>query len=284
MAKIDKVGVVGAGLMGSGIAEVCARAGYSVLVSEVNQQLLDKGLNAVNTSITKAAERGKITEADKNATLGRLRGTTNLADFHDRDLVIEAIVEDTARKKEVFRQLDKVCPKTAILASNTSCLAVIEMGMSTQRPDKVLGIHFFNPAPVMKLVEVVKTIAVSPETVNDARAFAESLGKKVIFAPDSPGFVVNRLLVPFIIDAIRIYEAGTATAEDIDQGMVLGCNHPMGPLALGDLVGLDTLVMVGNAMYEEFKEPRFAPPPLLKKMVAAGRLGRKTGRGFYQYS
>lgn len=282
--KIAKVGVVGAGLMGSGIAEVCARAGYSVLVSEVTQQLLDKGLNAVNTSITKAAERGKITEADKAGTVSRLRGTTDLADFHDRDLVIEAIVEDMARKKEVFRQLDKVCPKTAILASNTSCLAVIEMGMSTQRPDKVLGIHFFNPAPVMKLVEVVKTIAVSPETVNDAKAFAESLGKKVIFAPDSPGFVVNRLLVPFIIDAIRIYEAGTATAEDIDQGMVLGCNHPMGPLALGDLVGLDTLVMVGNAMYEEFKEPRFAPPPLLKKMVTAGRLGRKTGRGFYQYS
>ncbi|MDO8637239.1 MAG: 3-hydroxybutyryl-CoA dehydrogenase [Dehalococcoidia bacterium] len=282
--KIEKVGVVGCGLMGSGIVEVCARAGYSVTVSEVNQQLLDKGLAAITNSITRAAERGKITDEDKKATLGRIKGTTNLEDFKNCNLVIEAVLEDMARKKDIFRLLDKVCPKTSILATNTSCLAIIEMAMSTQRPDKVLGIHFFNPAPVMKLVEIVKPIAVSQETVSDAKAFAESLGKKVIFAPDSPGFVVNRLLVPFIIDSIRIYEAGTATAEDIDQGMVLGCNHPMGPLALADLVGLDTLVMVGNAMYEEFKEPRFAPTPLLKKMVAAGRLGRKTGRGFYQYS
>lgn len=281
---IEKIGVIGAGLMGSGIAEVCARSGYSVLVLEVNQLLLDKGLNAIRTSLTRGAERGKITEADKTATLGRLRGTTNLADFNDRDLVIEAIVEDMAKKKDVFKQLDKICPKSAILATNTSCLAVIEMAMCTQRPDRVLGIHFFNPAPVMKLVELVKTIAVSPETVAEAKAFGESLGKKAIFAPDSPGFVVNRLLVPYMIDAIRIFEAGTATAEDIDQGMVLGCNHPMGPLALTDLVGLDTAMLVANAMYEEFKEPRFAAPPLLKKMVAAGRLGRKTGRGFYQYS
>lgn len=281
--EIKKVGIVGCGLMGSGIAELSARSGYSTMVSEASADLLDKGLAALGSSLAKGVARQKLTEADRDAALGRIKGTTNLADLKDCDLVIEAIVEDMEIKKKVFAQLDEVCPKGAILATNTSCLSIIEMAMATRRPGQVLGIHFFNPAPVMKLAELVKTIATSEETIETARAFAESLGKTAILATDSPGFIVNRLLIPFMLDAIRVLESGLATREDIDHGMVMGCNHPMGPLALVDLTGVDTLFFVANAMFEEFKEPRFAPPPLLRKMVTAGRLGRKTGKGFYDY-
>ncbi len=281
--EIKKVGIVGCGLMGSGIAELSARSGYSTMVSEASADLLDKGLAALGSSLAKGVARQKLTEADRDAALGRIKGTTNLADLKDCDLVIEAIVEDMEIKKKVFAQLDEVCPKGAILATNTSCLSIIEMAMATRRPGQVLGIHFFNPAPVMKLAELVKTIATSDETIETARAFAESLGKTAILATDSPGFIVNRLLIPFMLDAIRVLESGLATREDIDHGMVMGCNHPMGPLALVDLTGVDTLFFVANAMFEEFKEPRFAPPPLLRKMVTAGRLGRKTGKGFYDY-
>lgn len=282
--KIQTVGVVGCGLMGAGIAEVCARSGYSVVATEINSQLLNKGLASINTSLTKAVERGRMKEEEKTATLGRLRGTLDMADFRSCDLVIEAILEDMAKKKELFAQLGKICPKTAILATNTSCLSVTEMAIASGRPDRVVGLHFFNPATVMKLVEIVKTIAISQETLDQAKAFSESLGKKVIFAPDVPGFVVNRLLLPYVLDAMRLLEASTATAEDIDQGMMLGCNYPMGPLALADLIGLDVITLVTSAMYDEFKEPRFAPPPSLRRLIAAGRLGRKTGQGFYKYS
>ncbi len=281
--EIEKVGIVGCGLMGSGIAELSARSGYSTMVSEASAEFLDKGLAALGSSLSKGVARHKLTEADRDAALGRIKGTTNLADLKDCDLVIEAIVEDMEIKKKVFAQLDEVCTEGAILATNTSCLSIIEMAMATRRPGQVLGIHFFNPAPVMKLAELVKTIATSDETIETARAFAESLGKTAILATDSPGFIVNRLLIPFMLDAIRVLEAGLATREDIDQGMVMGCNHPMGPLALVDLTGVDTLFFVANAMFEEFKEPRFAPPPLLRKMVTAGRMGRKTGKGFYDY-
>ena len=281
--EIEKVGIVGCGLMGSGIAELSARSGYSTMVSEASAEFLDKGLAALGSSLSKGVARHKLTEADRDAALGRIKGTTNLADLKDCDLVIEAIVEDMEIKKKVFAQLDEVCTEGALLATNTSCLSIIEMAMATRRPGQVLGIHFFNPAPVMKLAELVKTIATSDETIETARAFAESLGKTAILATDSPGFIVNRLLIPFMLDAIRVLEAGLATREDIDQGMVMGCNHPMGPLALVDLTGVDTLFFVANAMFEEFKEPRFAPPPLLRKMVTAGRMGRKTGKGFYDY-
>lgn len=280
---ISNVGVVGCGLMGSGIAEVCIRAGYQTIVSEVSQELLDRGLNRLKSSMNTAVQRGKMKEEDMKAALERLRGTISLEDFKDCDLIIEAVTEDLSLKKEVFSRLDKICPPHAILATNTSCLPVIEMAMATGRPAQVVGLHFFNPAPVMRLVEIVKTIATSEETINTCRSFVDSLGKTAILAPDTPGFVVNRLLVPFLLDAIRALESGVATKEDIDQGMVLGCNHPIGPIALTDLVGLDTTLLVANAMYEEFKDPRYAPPPLLKKMVAAGRLGRKSGKGFYDY-
>jgi 3-hydroxybutyryl-CoA dehydrogenase len=281
--EIKKVGIVGCGLMGSGIAELSARAGYGTVVSEANDELLKRGLTAINSSLSRGVERQKITEADKTAALGRIQGTTKLEDFKDCDLVIEAIIEDIEIKKKVFAQLDGICPRSSILATNTSCLSIIEMAMATQRPEQVLGIHFFNPAPVMRLAELVKTIATSEETIQTARTFAESLGKTPILATDAPGFVVNRLLIPYMLDAVRVLEAGLATKEDIDQGMVLGCNHPMGPFTLADLTGLDTLYFVANAMFEEFKEPRFAPPVLLRKMVTAGRLGRKTGKGFYDY-
>ena len=281
---ISKVGVVGCGLMGSGIAEVAARSGYQVTVSEATQELLDRGLGNIRASMERGVKAGKLAAEDMNAALGRIQGTTSLDGFKDCDIVIEAITENLPLKKEVFAKLDAVCPPGAILASNTSCLSVIDMAMATKRPDKVVGMHFFNPVPVMKLLEVVKTIASSPETLEQAKAFGESLGKTVIFAPDTPGFVVNRLLVPYLLDAVRLLEAGVATKEEIDQGMVLGCAHPMGPLTLLDLVGLDTTLYIADAMFEEFKDPKFAAPTLLRKMVTAGRWGRKTGKGFYDYS
>ena len=280
---IQKVGVVGCGLMGSGIAEVCARSGFDVAVSEVSQKFLDKGLAAITSSLIRAAEKGKISGQDKDTALSRIKGMVGLESFTDRDLVIEAVIENMDEKKRIFSTLDRVCPAHAILASNTSCLSVTEMAMSTKRPDKVLGMHFFNPVPVMRPVEIVKTILTSEETLNTAREVSKKLGKEAILAKDTPGFVVNRLLIPYILDAIRVLEAGVATKEDIDNGMVLGCNHPMGPLTLSDFVGLDTLLLVADAMYDEFKNPAFAAPPLLRKMILAGWFGRKSGKGFYDY-
>jgi len=280
---IQKVGVVGCGLMGSGIAEVCARSGFNVAVSEVNQKFLDKGLAAITSSLIRAAEKGKISGQDKDTALSRIKGMVGLESFTDRDLVIEAVIENMDEKKRIFSTLDRVCPAHAILASNTSCLSVTEMAMSTKRPDKVLGMHFFNPVPVMRPVEIVKTILTSEETLNTAREVSKKLGKEVILAKDTPGFVVNRLLIPYMLDAIRVLEAGVATKEDIDNGMVLGCNHPMGPLTLSDFVGLDTLLLIADAMYDEFKNPAFAAPPLLRKMILAGWFGRKAGKGFYDY-
>ncbi len=282
--KIKKVGVVGCGIMGGGIAQTCIAAGYTTVVREVNQQFLDKGMNAVRSNLAKAVERGKMTEAQKSEALARLTGTVRFEDFKDCDLVIEAAIENIEEKRKVFSALDGICPAHAILASNTSSLCITEMAAATKRPDRVVGIHFFNPVPAMKLAEVVRGIASSDESVGAARDFVASLGKTVVMAKDTPGFIVNRLLVPYLLDAVRVLESGVGTKEEIDQGMVLGCGHPMGPLTLIDLLGLDTTYYIAQAMYQEFGETRFAPPVLLKRMVLAGRLGRKTGRGFYDYT
>ncbi|MGQ9459356.1 MAG: 3-hydroxyacyl-CoA dehydrogenase family protein [Anaerolineae bacterium] len=281
---IRKVGVVGCGLMGSGIAETCARAGYEVLVREVNQELLDKGFQSIRKSVGRAVERGKLSAEDAEALLKRLTGTTSLDDLVPCDLVIEAVTEKMEVKKEVFAYLDRILPAHAIIASNTSSLCITEMASVTGRPAQVLGMHFFNPVPVMPLLELVRTILTSDETLAKARAFGESLGKTCIVAKDTPGFIVNLLLVPYLLDAIRALENGVASKEDIDTGMKLGCNHPMGPLMLLDFVGLDTCYYIANVMFEEFKDPRYAPPPLLKRMVLAGHLGRKSGKGFYDYT
>lgn len=281
--EIKRVGVVGCGLMGSGIAEVCARAGYDVRVREVSQELTERGLERIRASMRRAVERGKATAEEVDAASARLSGTVELAELGDRDLIIEAIVENLAAKREVFAALDAACGPGTLLLSNTSSLPIVEMAAATRRPDRVCGLHFFSPAPVMPLVELVRTITTSDETVQTVRAFAESLGKTVVLAKDTPAFIVNRLLVPYIIDAIRVYENGLASKEDIDTGMRLGCGHPMGPLQLADFVGLDVCLFVAEAMYAELNEPRFAPPPLLRRMVAAGHLGRKSGRGFYTY-
>ena len=281
--EIKTVGVVGCGLMGGGIAQVSAQSGYQVVVSEINDELLNKGLASINSILTRSVDKGRISQEDKDATLARIKGTTNTKDFSDCDLVIEAVIENMELKKRLFADLDKVCPKHAILATNTSCLSVIDMAKATNRPAQVLGMHFFNPAPVMRLLELVKTILTSDETMETARKFGESIGKTVAVSPDIPAFVVDQLANPFILDAIRMVERGVATADDIDTGVRLGLNHPMGPLALADLVGLDTILFIANALYDELKDPKFAPPTLLKKMVAAGWLGRKTGKGFYEY-
>lgn len=281
--EIKQVGVVGCGLMGSGIAQVCAQAGYQVIVSEVNEELLNKGLAKIDSVLTRAVEKERITPQDKETTLSRLKGTTSLKDFGGCDLVIEAAVENLALKKKIFAELDSICPKHAILATNTSCLSIIEMAMTTRRPGQVLGLHFFNPPPVMKLLEVVRTVATSEETLEIGRSFGQSLGKTPVISPDSPGFIVNRLMVPQVLNAIGMLETGVATREDIDNGVTLGLNHPIGPLALADLIGLDTLYLVAIAIYDEFKDPQFAPPTLLKKMVSAGWLGRKSGKGFFDY-
>ncbi len=281
--EIKQVGVIGCGQMGGGIAQVSAQSGYQVTVTEVNEELLSKGLAAINTSLTKAVEREKITPQDKEATISRIKSTTSMKDLGNCDLVIEAAIENLELKKKIFAELDKICPKHAILATNTSCLSIIEMAMTTRRPEKVLGMHFFNPPPIMKLLEVSRTIATSEEALETARSFGRSLGKTVITAPDSPGFIVNRLMVPQVMNAIRMLESGVAIREDIDNGMMLGLNHPIGPLALADLVGLDTFYYIASAMYDEFKDPQFAPPILLEKMVTAGWFGRKTGKGFFDY-
>jgi 3-hydroxybutyryl-CoA dehydrogenase len=281
--EIKKVGVVGRGLMGRGITQVCAQSGYQVVVSEVNDGLLDRGLASINNFLTKSVEKGKITQSDKEAALGRIRGTTNINDFYDCDLVIEAVIENTGVKEEVFAGLDRICPRHTILATNTSVLSVIDVAKATKRMDKVLGMHFMNPVPVMKLLEIVRTIATSDETLEISKEFGNSLGKNVVVAIDTPGFIVNRLSIPFTLNAIRMLEAGIATREDIDTAINLGLNHPMGPLTLADFLGLDTLYYAACDMYEKYKEPQYAPPILLQKMITAGWCGRKTGKGFYDY-
>ncbi|MBA7655176.1 3-hydroxybutyryl-CoA dehydrogenase [subsurface metagenome] len=282
--EIKRVGVVGCGAMGAGITQVCAQSGYQVVASEINDELLNKGLASINSFLSKGVDKGKLSQQDKESTLSRIKGTTSTKDFSDCDLVIEAAVENMDLKKKIFVEVDKICPKHAILATNTSCLSIVDMAMATSRPDKVLGLHFWNPAPLMKLLEVVKTVATSDETLEMGKSFGESLGKTIIVAPDIPGFIVNRLQIPFRLDAIRMLEAGIATKEDIDAGVTLGLGHPMGQFALQDLVGLDVTYAVANALYEETKDPKFAPPTLMKKMIAAGWLGRKTGKGFYEYN
>ena len=281
--EIKRVGVVGCGLMGSGITQVCAQSGYQVVVSEVNDELLNKGLASISSFLTRNVKKGRLSQAEKEATLARIKGTTNTRDFGDCDLVIEAAIENMDVKKKIFAELDKICPKHAILATNTSCLSIIDMATATTRPEKVLGIHFFNPVPLMKLLEIVKTIATSDETLEVSQEFGKSIGKTTIIAPDTPGFIVNRLLLPFMLGAFRMLDTGGATKEDIDAGVRLGLGHPMGPLALADLIGMDTILYIANAIYEELKDPLYAPPIILKKMVATGWLGRKTGKGFYEY-
>jgi 3-hydroxybutyryl-CoA dehydrogenase len=281
--KIRSVGVLGAGLMGSGIAEVSARAGYDTIVREVSEELAAKGIGRVEASLTKAVERQKMAPADAEAARGRLRTTTRLADLAGCDILIEAIVENLDVKKQTFGELDRQCKPETIFCSNTSSLTITELSAATARPDRFAGLHFFNPVPVMKLVEVVRTIATSDETVETVFAFAKSLGKEPIRAQDNSGFIVNRLLVPYLLDAVRALEEGVGSREDIDRGMELGCGHPMGPLKLLDFVGLDTTYAIAEIMFQEYREKRFAPPPLLKRMVLAGRYGRKSGRGFYEY-
>jgi 3-hydroxybutyryl-CoA dehydrogenase len=282
---IERVGVVGCGLMGSGIAEVCARAGLDVVVREIDAAAAEAGLARVTKSLERAVRAGKLDEPARERALGRLRLTTDLAEIADRQLVVEAVIEDEALKTEVFTELDAiVTDPNAILASNTSSIPIMKLGMATKRPESVIGIHFFNPVPILHLVELVSSLLTSADTTTRADAFASGiLGKRVIRSQDRAGFIVNALLVPYLLSAIRMLESGFASAEDIDTGMVEGCNHPMGPLHLCDLVGLDTIMAVAESLYAEFKEPLYAPPPLLSRMVEAGLLGRKAGRGFYDY-
>ncbi|HME82235.1 MAG TPA: 3-hydroxybutyryl-CoA dehydrogenase [Candidatus Eremiobacteraceae bacterium] len=284
MAEIKKVGVCGLGLMGSGIAQVAATAGYDVVAVEAVQAALDKGFAGIKKSLDKFVEKGSIKSDERDATLARLKTSTNVDDLKGCDLVIEAIVENMPAKKELFAKLDALLAPHAIICSNTSSLCVIEMAAATKRPKQIAGLHFFNPVPLMKLVEVVKTIVTSQETIDTLYAFAKKLGKVPILAQDTPGFVVNRLLVPYLLYAIRVYEQGLASKEDIDEGMKLGCGHPMGPLTLLDFVGLDTTYYIAQIMFDEFKDPMFAAPPLLKRMVLAGHHGRKSGKGFYDYT
>jgi 3-hydroxybutyryl-CoA dehydrogenase len=280
---IAKVGVVGCGLMGSGIAQVVAQSGYATTVVEAEQTLLDRGLKAIHRSLDGLVEKGRLAPGQREAARGRLAGTVRIEDLGGVDLVIEAITENPVIKKETFARLDRVCPPHAILASNTSSCTITELAAATRRPAQVLGLHFFNPAPVMKLVEVVRTILTEEPAFESAWTFVQSLGKTPVAAQDTTGFVVNRLLVPYLLEAIRLLESGVASREDIDQAMKLGCGYPMGPFTLLDLVGLDTTMYVAEVMFQEFREARFAPPPLLRRMVMAGHLGRKSGKGFYDH-
>jgi len=281
---IEKVGVVGCGLMGSGIAQVAAQAGCQVTVREVSQQLVDKGLQGIDKNLARLVEKGTLSAGDRDQVRSRLRGTTNLDDLKDCDLIIEAIIEQLPAKRELWGALDKICPKPTIFASNTSSLSITEMATFTQRPDRFVGMHFFNPVPVMKLVEVIRTIATDPKVFDEMVAFGGRLGKTAVRTSDRTGFIVNRLLVPYLLDAVRALEEGVGSVEDIDNSMKIGCGYPMGPFTLLDFVGLDTTYYISNIMFDEFKEKRFASPPLLKRMVLAGWNGRKAGRGFYDYS
>lgn len=280
---IRKVGVIGAGLMGSGIAQTCAQSGYETLVREINQPLLDKGIKRIHDAWDTMASKGKLTAEQVKENRSRLHGTLALEDFADCDLVIEVILENMEEKLRLFPALDKLLKPEALILSNTSSLNVTQMGAVTRRPDKVCGLHFFNPAPVMKLVEVVKTISTSEQTIAEVQEFARSLGKTPVLAKDTAGFIVNFLLIPYLIAAIRMLENGVASRDDIDTAMKLGCGYPMGPFTLLDYVGLDTTLWAAEAIYEEFKDPLYAPPPLLRRMVLAGMTGRKSGRGFYEY-
>jgi 3-hydroxybutyryl-CoA dehydrogenase len=284
MPEVRRVGVLGCGLMGSGIAEIAAKAGLETWVREVNDHLSEKGKASITRSLDKAVDKGKLESSARESALGQLKFTTSLEDLKDCDIIIEAVTEDLALKNEMFKTLDAVCPPHTIFASNTSSLTVADMAAATKRPDRVLGLHFFNPVPVMKLVEVVRTIATSDDAYQTAFAFARKIGKEPVEAKDTSGFIVNRLLVPYMLDAIRCLEQGLASIEDIDKSMQLGTGYPMGPFVLSDFVGIDTLYRISEIMFEEFREPRFAPPPLLKRMVTMGYFGRKTKRGFYDYS
>lgn len=284
MSSIQKVGVLGCGLMGSGIAQVAAAAGFETRVREVEQKALDRGMAAISKSLGKFVEKGKLSQEDHDATLRRLSTTTNLDDLADCDIIIEAIVENVGVKREVYAELDRIVKKDAIFASNTSSLTITELSMATARPKQFVGLHFFNPVPMMKLVEVVRTILTSDESFDRAFEFSRAIGKEPVACRDNSGFIVNRLLVPYLLDAIRAFEEGVGSIEDIDTGMVLGCGYPMGPFTLLDFVGLDTTYYISQIMFEEYREKRFASPPLLRKMVLAGRFGRKSGGGFYDYS
>jgi 3-hydroxybutyryl-CoA dehydrogenase len=281
--EIKKVGIVGCGTMGAGITQLCAQSGYQVVVSEINDDFLKRGLASIDKALARLVEKSKIAQQDKDAALGRIKGTTKAKDFADCDLMIEVAIENMDLKKKIFAELDEVCPKHAILGTNTSCLSIIDMAMATKRPDKVIGLHFFNPAPVMKLLEIVKTITTSDETIAISRKFGESLGKTTVTAQDKPGFIVNRLWLAYLLHAIHLYEEGIASREDLDNAIVTGLNYPMGPLTLADLTGLDVVKFVADALYEQLKDPRYITPTLVDKMVAAGWLGRKTGKGFYDY-
>lgn len=282
--SIEKIGVLGCGLMGAGIAQVCAQSGFETVVREIDQKFIDKGFGIIQKKVQRAVEKGKLPEEEKDSMLKRLKGTLEIDDLKECDLIIEAVVENLELKNEMFSRLDKICPEKTILASNTSSLTIMAMAASTNRPDRFCGLHFFNPVPVMQLVEVVKTIATSQQTTDTCFEFCKKIGKRPILAKDNSGFIVNRLLIPYLLDAIKVFEEGLASAEDVDTGMKLGLNYPMGPLTLLDFVGLDTTYNIANIMFEEFREQRFAPPPLLRKMVLAGYYGRKSGKGFYDYS
>ena len=281
--QIKTVGVLGCGLMGSGIAQVCAAAGYKTIVREVDDSALQAGIGRIRKFLADGVAKGKVTEDAQNKTLGNLTGTTQAEDLKKCDIVVEAIVENVDEKRAVYQAVEAAVRPETIIASNTSSLCITELAVATKRPDRFGGLHFFNPVPLMKLVEVIPALTTSEQTKQTLTAFATSLGKEPIAAPDRPGFIVNRLLVPYLLDAIREYERGLGTIEDIDKGMKLGCGYPMGPFTLLDFVGLDTTYYIANIMFEEFREPRFAPPPLLKRMVLAGHHGRKTKRGFYSY-
>lgn len=280
---IRRVGVVGCGLMGGGIAQTCAQSGYETVVREVNQELLDKGMARINSAWDMLVSKGKITQGQADEYRSRLRGTLNLEEFAECDLVIEAVIENMEEKLRLFPALDHIVKPEGLLLTNTSSLNVTQMGAVTKRPDKVCGLHFFNPAPVMKLVEIVRTISTSDVTVEQVRQFALSLGKTPVVARDTAGFIVNFLLIPYLLAAIRMLENGMASRDDIDTAMKLGCGYPMGPFTLLDYVGLDTTMWAAEAIYEEYKDPLYAPPPLLRRMVQSGMLGKKSGRGFYDY-
>jgi 3-hydroxybutyryl-CoA dehydrogenase len=280
---IQTVGIIGCGVMGSGIAQVSAQAGYATIVIEATQPLLDKGLGTIKSNLETLVAKAKIDQGARDQILGRLNGATRLEELKGCDIVIEAMTENQALKNETFAKLDALCPPHALLASNTSSCNVTAMAAATKRPGQVVGLHFFNPVPLMKLVEVVRTILTAEDAVTRAYEWVQSLGKTPVTTKDSTAFIVNRLLVPYLLDAIRLYESGLASLEDLDTAMKLGCGYPMGPFTLLDLVGLDTCMFVAEVMFEEFREPRYAPPPLLKRMVMAGQLGRKSGRGFYDY-
>jgi len=282
-SDIKTVGVLGCGLMGAGIAQVSAAAGYKTIVREVEEPLLNKGLGRIQKFLSDGVEKGKVTPEAKEKTLANLSGTTRFEDLAGCDLIVEAIIENVAEKTKAFAALDASVQEHTIFCSNTSSLCITELAAHTKRPDRFAGLHFFNPVPIMKLVEVIRALTTSEETYQRVFGFAQSLGKEPITAPDKPGFIVNRLLVPYLLDAIRSYEHGLGTLEDIDKGMKLGCGYPMGPFTLLDFVGLDTTYYIANIMFEEYREPAYAPPPLLKRMVLAGRLGKKSGQGFYKY-